>query len=58
VISVSVPGWRQFQGRAAVEFMNAAGMTPQRRVRGTSPRAENFEVLRMAAKFPILTDPF
>jgi competence ComEA-like helix-hairpin-helix protein len=46
------------QGRAAVEFMNAAGYDAA--VPG--PRdfcgaAENFEVLAKAAKFPILTDP-
>jgi competence ComEA-like helix-hairpin-helix protein len=46
------------QGRAAVEFMNAAGYDAA--VPGPwdfSGGAENFEVLAKAAKFPILTDP-
>jgi competence ComEA-like helix-hairpin-helix protein len=46
------------QGRAAVEFMNAAGYDAA--VPGPwdfSGGSDNFEVLAKAAKFPILTDP-
>jgi competence ComEA-like helix-hairpin-helix protein len=52
------PAGDSSQGRAAVEFMNAAGYDAAvPGPRDFSGGAENFEVLAKAAKFPILTDP-
>jgi competence ComEA-like helix-hairpin-helix protein len=46
------------QGRAAVEFMNAAGYDAAvPGPRDFSGGAENFEILAKEASFPILTDP-
>jgi competence ComEA-like helix-hairpin-helix protein len=52
------PAGDSSQGRAAVEFMNAAGYDAA--VPGPwdfSGGADNFEILAKAASFPILTDP-
>ena len=52
------PAGDSSQGRAAVEFMNAAGYDAAvPGPRDFSGGAENFEVLARAASFPILTDP-
>jgi competence ComEA-like helix-hairpin-helix protein len=52
------PAGESSQGRAAIEFMNAAGYdaaTPG--PRDFSGGAENFEILAKAGAFPILADP-
>ena len=52
------PSGDSSQGRAAVEFMNAAGYDAAvPGPRDFSGGAENFEILAKAASFPILTDP-
>jgi len=52
------PAGDSSQGRAAVEFMNAAGYDAAAPgPRDFSGGAENFEILAKAASFPILADP-